>query len=228
MRLSYEKLNKQIYCQICCLLFFIYLSLASYFDQKKCFVVRGLPVSFCSPLCMNYLLILWLVQFMTYYSYEHWDPQLENIFNSWCHLTVLQILDDPSPIPAKYVNVYSPEFCSFISACLQKDADARPTCEQVYWGIISYIKFWGKYFRSCLMDGFSHNTEVYCGGSRLAFACRQKFSTMLVIALYFFPLTFETFCSFCLILSSIDTREQVWTCPLILKVLMIQQKYYGK
>jgi len=45
---------------------------------------------------------------------------------------MLQILDDPSPIPAKYVNVYSPEFCSFISACLQKDADARPTCEQVY------------------------------------------------------------------------------------------------
>jgi len=42
---------------------------------------------------------------------------------------MLQILDDPSPIPAKYV--YSPEFCSFISACLQKDADSRPTCEQL-------------------------------------------------------------------------------------------------
>ncbi|RCV31240.1 hypothetical protein SETIT_6G160700v2 [Setaria italica] len=42
---------------------------------------------------------------------------------------MLQILDDPSPTPAKYV--YSPEFCSFISACLQKDADARPTCEQL-------------------------------------------------------------------------------------------------
>jgi len=44
---------------------------------------------------------------------------------------MLQILDDPSPIPAKYVNVYSPKFCSFISACLQKDADSRPTCEQL-------------------------------------------------------------------------------------------------
>ncbi|CAL5001914.1 unnamed protein product [Urochloa decumbens] len=42
---------------------------------------------------------------------------------------MLQILDDPSPAPAKYV--YSPEFCSFISTCLQKDADARPTCEQL-------------------------------------------------------------------------------------------------
>ncbi|RLN04567.1 mitogen-activated protein kinase kinase 3-like [Panicum miliaceum] len=42
---------------------------------------------------------------------------------------MLQILDDPSPTPAKYV--YSLEFCSFISACLQKDADARPTCEQL-------------------------------------------------------------------------------------------------
>ncbi|GJN03613.1 hypothetical protein PR202_ga21077 [Eleusine coracana subsp. coracana] len=42
---------------------------------------------------------------------------------------MLQILDDPSPIPPK--GVYSPEFCSFISACLQKDADARPTCAQV-------------------------------------------------------------------------------------------------
>ncbi|RLM60381.1 mitogen-activated protein kinase kinase 3-like [Panicum miliaceum] len=45
------------------------------------------------------------------------------------HDSVSTILDDPSPTPAKYV--YSPEFCSFISACLQKDADARPTCEQL-------------------------------------------------------------------------------------------------
>ncbi|WVZ92753.1 hypothetical protein U9M48_038796 [Paspalum notatum var. saurae] len=39
------------------------------------------------------------------------------------------ILDDPSPTPPK--DVYSSEFCSFISACLQKDADARPTCQQL-------------------------------------------------------------------------------------------------
>lgn len=42
---------------------------------------------------------------------------------------VWQILDDPSPSPSK-LN-FSPEFCSFINACLQKDADARPTAEQV-------------------------------------------------------------------------------------------------
>ncbi|XP_010248604.1 PREDICTED: mitogen-activated protein kinase kinase 3 [Nelumbo nucifera] len=42
---------------------------------------------------------------------------------------MLQILDDPSPSPAKYS--LSPEFCSFIDACLQKDPDARPTAEQL-------------------------------------------------------------------------------------------------
>lgn len=42
---------------------------------------------------------------------------------------MLQILDDPSPSPPK--DVFSPEFCSFIEACLQKDADARPTAEQL-------------------------------------------------------------------------------------------------
>ncbi|EXC20335.1 Mitogen-activated protein kinase kinase 6 [Morus notabilis] len=41
---------------------------------------------------------------------------------------MLQILDDPSPSPS---NNFSPEFCSFIEACLQKDADARPTAEQL-------------------------------------------------------------------------------------------------
>lgn len=40
-----------------------------------------------------------------------------------------KILDDPSPSPPK--QDFSPEFCSFIDACLQKDADARPTAEQV-------------------------------------------------------------------------------------------------
>ncbi|KAM7509169.1 hypothetical protein LguiA_019622 [Lonicera macranthoides] len=42
---------------------------------------------------------------------------------------MLQILDDPSPSPPK--NIFSPEFCSFIDDCLQKDADARPTAEQL-------------------------------------------------------------------------------------------------
>ncbi|KAK9689338.1 hypothetical protein RND81_09G053600 [Saponaria officinalis] len=42
---------------------------------------------------------------------------------------MLQILDDPSPTPSR--QKFSPEFCSFIDVCLQKDADARPTAEQL-------------------------------------------------------------------------------------------------
>ncbi|KAF4399877.1 hypothetical protein G4B88_021091 [Cannabis sativa] len=42
---------------------------------------------------------------------------------------IWQILEDPSPSPSKHN--FSPEFCSFIEACLQKDADARPTAEQL-------------------------------------------------------------------------------------------------
>ncbi|KXG24970.1 mitogen-activated protein kinase kinase 3 isoform X1 [Sorghum bicolor] len=42
---------------------------------------------------------------------------------------MLQILDDPSPTPPP--DAYSPEFCSFINDCLQKDADARPMCEKL-------------------------------------------------------------------------------------------------
>ncbi|KAL5572776.1 hypothetical protein UlMin_022373 [Ulmus minor] len=42
---------------------------------------------------------------------------------------MLQILEDPSPSPSKHK--FSPEFCSFVEACLQKDADARPTAEQL-------------------------------------------------------------------------------------------------
>lgn len=42
---------------------------------------------------------------------------------------MLQILEDPSPSPSK--NRFSPEFCSFIDACLQKDAEARPTADQL-------------------------------------------------------------------------------------------------
>ncbi|GAB2234110.1 hypothetical protein Droror1_Dr00003347 [Drosera rotundifolia] len=42
---------------------------------------------------------------------------------------MLQIMDDPSPSPPR--DKFSPEFCSFIDICLQKDADARPTAEQL-------------------------------------------------------------------------------------------------
>ncbi|CAO2833592.1 unnamed protein product [Amaranthus hypochondriacus] len=42
---------------------------------------------------------------------------------------MLQILDDPSPSPSK--EKFSSEFCSFIDACLLKDAEARPTAEQL-------------------------------------------------------------------------------------------------
>ncbi|KAK9272499.1 hypothetical protein L1049_002872 [Liquidambar formosana] len=42
---------------------------------------------------------------------------------------MLQILEDPSPSPSK--RIFSPEFCSFIDGCLQKDAEARPTAEQL-------------------------------------------------------------------------------------------------
>ncbi|KAG5039261.1 hypothetical protein JHK85_011737 [Glycine max] len=43
--------------------------------------------------------------------------------------SVAMILDDPSPSPLK--NKFSPEFCSFVDACLQKDPDTRPTAEQL-------------------------------------------------------------------------------------------------
>ncbi|XP_078438647.1 mitogen-activated protein kinase kinase 3 isoform X2 [Wolffia australiana] len=42
---------------------------------------------------------------------------------------MLQILYDPSPTPPK--NSISPEFRSFIDACLQKDPDERPTADQL-------------------------------------------------------------------------------------------------
>lgn len=42
---------------------------------------------------------------------------------------MLQILEDPSPSPPN--DIFTPEFCSFIDACLQKDAEARPTAEQL-------------------------------------------------------------------------------------------------
>ncbi|XP_010441189.1 PREDICTED: mitogen-activated protein kinase kinase 3 [Camelina sativa] len=42
---------------------------------------------------------------------------------------MLQIMEEPSPTPPK--QEFSPEFCSFIDACLQKDPDARPIAEQL-------------------------------------------------------------------------------------------------
>lgn len=42
---------------------------------------------------------------------------------------MLQILDDPSPSPSK--QLFSPEFCSFIDACLLKNAEARPTADEL-------------------------------------------------------------------------------------------------
>ncbi|KAI4337533.1 hypothetical protein L6164_015937 [Bauhinia variegata] len=40
-----------------------------------------------------------------------------------------KILDDPSPTLTKHN--FSPEFCSFVDACLQKDPDARPFADQL-------------------------------------------------------------------------------------------------
>lgn len=42
---------------------------------------------------------------------------------------MLQVMYDPSPSPPS--DRFSPEFCSFVDACLQKEADARPTAEQL-------------------------------------------------------------------------------------------------
>ncbi|PKA63904.1 Mitogen-activated protein kinase kinase 6 [Apostasia shenzhenica] len=42
---------------------------------------------------------------------------------------MLQVLDDPSPSPPR--NSFSPEFCSFIDACLKKDPSERPKAEEL-------------------------------------------------------------------------------------------------
>lgn len=42
---------------------------------------------------------------------------------------LLKILDDPSP--SLLDKNFSPEFCSFVDACLQKDPVTRPTAEKV-------------------------------------------------------------------------------------------------
>mgnify|MGYP003701954569 CR=1 FL=1 len=62
---------------------------------------------------------------------------------------VFQILDDPSPTPPK--DSYSSEFCSFINDCLQKDADARPSCEQVKRFCVMYVLIFKK-FEFCIYE----------------------------------------------------------------------------
>lgn len=42
---------------------------------------------------------------------------------------MLQILYDPTPTPPR--DQFSPEFCSFVDACLEKDADKRPTADEL-------------------------------------------------------------------------------------------------
>lgn len=42
---------------------------------------------------------------------------------------MLQVLYDPSPSPPR--DTFSPEFCSFIDACLHKDAGARPRADEL-------------------------------------------------------------------------------------------------
>lgn len=75
-------------------------------------------------------------------------------------------MEDPSPSPSK--NNFSPEFCSFIDACLQKDPDTRPTAEQVnkmtgvtelveiYLGIYLWekIRIPSEYFKFVAKDHF--------------------------------------------------------------------------
>ncbi|KAJ1268595.1 hypothetical protein BS78_07G147200 [Paspalum vaginatum] len=84
---------------------------------------------------------------------------------------MLQILDDPSPTAPK--DVYSSEFCSFVSACLQKDADARPTCQQ----LLSH-PFIKKYRRTG-MDVSSYVKSVYEPTERL-----RQLAHMLAVHYY--------------------------------------------
>lgn len=65
-------------------------------------------------------------------NYVSLKKNFEHVIFCYFQLTLLfswKILEDPSPSPSK--NNFSPEFCSFIDACLQKDPDTRPTAEQV-------------------------------------------------------------------------------------------------
>ncbi|KAK7266038.1 hypothetical protein RIF29_18677 [Crotalaria pallida] len=54
-------------------------------------------------------------------------------------LVLCQILDDPSPLPSK--QMFSPEFCSFVDSCLQKDPDIRPTAEQMRRQVAIVVEF---------------------------------------------------------------------------------------
>ncbi|KAK4603576.1 hypothetical protein RGQ29_012191 [Quercus rubra] len=78
---------------------------------------------------------------------------------------MLQILDDPSPSPSK-LN-FSTEFCSFIDACLQKDADARPTAEQMLT-IHYYLLFDGP------DEHLLHIKTLYKEGSTFSFSGKHS------------------------------------------------------
>ncbi|PQQ13178.1 mitogen-activated protein kinase kinase 3 isoform X2 [Prunus yedoensis var. nudiflora] len=81
-------------------------------------------------------------------------------------------IGDPSPTPSK--QKFSPEFCSFIEACLQKDADARPTAEQLLshpFITKSYNTFY------LLFDGpdelWQHTRTLYSEDSVFSFSGKQ-------------------------------------------------------
>nr|XP_010936638.1 mitogen-activated protein kinase kinase 3 isoform X9 [Elaeis guineensis] len=77
---------------------------------------------------------------------------------------MLQILYDSSPTPPE--DSYSPEFCSFVDACLQKDADARPTAEQML--IVHYYLLFDR------ADGLWHHIKTfYNEGSTFSFSGKQ-------------------------------------------------------
>ncbi|XP_051231041.1 mitogen-activated protein kinase kinase 3 isoform X1 [Lolium perenne] len=89
--------------------------------------------------------------------------------NAGAATLMLQILDDPSPTPSE--DVYTPEFCSFINDCLQKDADARPTCEQML-AVHYYLLFNGSdgpwnHMKTFYMEEstFSYKGTAYVGQS---------------------------------------------------------------
>ncbi|XVE84025.1 hypothetical protein DITRI_Ditri16bG0135600 [Diplodiscus trichospermus] len=77
---------------------------------------------------------------------------------------MLQILDDPSPSPSKHK--FSPEFCSFIDACLQKNADARPTAEQML-AMHYYLLFDGP------DETWQHTRTLYNEDSTFSFSGKQ-------------------------------------------------------
>lgn len=85
-------------------------------------------------------------------------------------------MDDPSPTPSK--QEFSPEFCSFIDACLQKDAEARPTADQV-----CQLK---RIFTSSLLYQKIQQFNARFGYKLGAFLCMSVLKQDLVINSVFF------------------------------------------